>query len=74
MLKLWLPGVVEGIGRDFARAPSQPKPVEGAAQPIGQPAVLLKIDLVTSRGLALHLLARDRDGGSPAGKLTLTFG
>jgi len=48
--------------------------LEGAAQPVSEPAVKFEVDLGAGRGLAFEPLAHDRNGGTAASELALAFG
>ena len=45
--------------------------MEGAAQPVSEPAVKFEVDLGAGRGLAFEPLAHDRNGGTAASELAL---
>jgi hypothetical protein len=51
----------------------EPEPTEGTSEPIDKLAISLKIDCLTSGGLALHALASDGDCRAPPRQLALAF-
>src|SRR5262249_55229142 len=59
--------------RNVTRLALEPEPLQRAPEPIGELAIPIEVDLVAFCGLALHLLARDRDGGASVRELLLAF-
>jgi hypothetical protein len=66
MLELGLTGVVEGVGRDLARAALQTEPTSNAHHGAYRLRVLRKVDLLAERKLRVEVLQGD---GGPGKRL-----